>query len=140
MWLPLLAVIVGFFAVYLFQVKIPFIYTEYIGVALVAGFDSIIGAIHSSIEGKFNDRVFISGFFINAAVAAGLLYLGNSLKIQYVAVAIMVALFIRIFNNLGFIRRHVIERLLIKRPAISSSTLNVPGATETEVNSGHETL
>ena len=115
MWLPLLAMVVGFFAVYLFRVHIPFVYTEYIGVAVVAGFDSIVGAIHSSIEGKFNDRVFVSGFFINAAVAAGLLYLANSLKIQYVAIAIMVALFIRIFNNLGFIRRFVVARLFAKR-------------------------
>ena len=115
MWLPLLAVVVGFFAVYLFRVHIPFIYTEYIGVGIVAGFDSIIGAIHSSIEGKFNDRVFVSGFFINAFFAAGLLYLGNSLKIQYVAVAIMVALFIRIFNNLGFIRRYIVDRLFARR-------------------------
>lgn len=121
MWLPLLAMVVGFFAVYLFRVHLPFVYTEYIGIAAVAGFDSIVGAIHSSIEGKFNDRVFVSGFFINAAVAAGLLYLGNSLKIPYVAVAIMVALFIRIFNNLGFIRRYVVARLFEKHLASEKS-------------------
>lgn len=115
MWLPALAVVVGFFAVYVFRVQIPGNYTEYIGVAVVAGFDSIIGAIHSSIEGKFNDRIFVTGFFTNAAVAALLLYLGNSLRIQYVATAILVALFIRIFNNLGFVRRYLVARLFEKR-------------------------
>ena len=115
MWLPLLALVIGFFAVYLFKVPFHAEYAQYIGMAVVAGFDSIVGAIHSSIEGKFIDRVFVSGFFINAFVAAGLLYLGNALKIQYVAIAIMVALFIRIFNNLGFIRRFVIARLFEKR-------------------------
>jgi small basic protein len=111
MWLPVLAVVVGFVAVYLFQVHIPGQLTGYVGVALVAGFDSIIGAIHSSIEGKFNDRIFVTGFFTNAAIAAALVFLGNSLKIQYVALAIMVALFIRIFNNLGFVRRFLVARL-----------------------------
>jgi small basic protein len=115
MWLPLLAMVVGFFAVYLFKVHIPGMYAEYVGVAVVAGFDSIVGAIHSSIEGKFNDRIFVTGFFTNALVAALLLFLGNSLKIQYVAIAIMVALFIRIFNNLGFVRRFWVARLFEKR-------------------------
>ncbi len=115
MWLPLLAVVIGFFVVYLFKVPIPGDYSQYIGMAVVAGFDSIVGAIHSSIEGQFNDRVFVSGFFINAAVAAGLLYLGNALNIQYVSVAILVVLFIRIFNNLGFIRRYVVARLFEKK-------------------------
>jgi small basic protein len=115
MWLPLLAVVIGFFAIYLFKVPLPGEYSQYVGMAVVAGFDSIVGAIHSSIEGKFNDRVFVSGFFINSAVAAGLLFVGNALNIQYVAIAIMVALFIRIFNNLGFIRRFVVARLFEKR-------------------------
>lgn len=115
MWLPLLAILVGFCAVYLFRFHLPANYTEYIGIAVVAGFDSIVGAIHSSIEGKFNDRIFVTGFFTNAAVAALLLYLGNSLRIQYVAIAIMVALFIRIFNNLGFVRRYLVARLFEKR-------------------------
>lgn len=121
MWLPLLAIVVGFCAVYLFKVHIDVKWTEYVGVAVVAGFDSIIGAIHSSIERRFSDRVFVTGFFTNAAVAAGLLYLGNYLKIQYVALAIMVALFIRIFNNLGFIRRYVVARLFEKRTSGDAS-------------------
>jgi len=97
------------------KMQIAAMYTEYIGVAVVAGFDSIVGAIRSHIEGKFNDRVFVSGFFINGLLAVVLLYLGNLLKINYIAVAIMVALFIRIFNNLGFVRRYLVARLFEKR-------------------------
>lgn len=114
MWLPLVALIIGFFAVYL-RVKLPPEMAEYLGVAVVAGFDSIMGAIKSHIEGRFNDRVFVTGFFVNALMAALLLYAGNALKINYVAIAIMVALFIRIFNNLGFVRRYVVARLFEKR-------------------------
>lgn len=115
MWLPILALIIGFCVVYLPHVTIPWQFTEYIGVAVVAGLDSVIGAIRSSIEGKFNDRVLVSGFFSNALIAALLLYLGNLLNIPYINVAIIVALVIRIFNNLGFIRRYAIARLFEKR-------------------------
>ncbi len=123
MWLPILALIIGFFAVYLpsKQVQVPVEIAQYIGIAVVAGFDSIIGAIRSAVEGKFNDRVFVSGFFTNAAMAALLLYLGNSLGLQYVGLAIMVALIVRIFNNLGFIRRYVVARLFEKRITAESS-------------------
>ena len=116
MWLPMLALAIGFVAVMLLKVPVGGEYAQYVGIAVVAGFDSIIGAVRSAIEGRFNDRVFVSGFFINAVVAAGLLFLmGSFLKIQYVAIAIMVALFIRIFNNIGFIRRYLVARMFEKQ-------------------------
>lgn len=115
MWIPLLALVIGFVAVYLPRVEIPVEYAEYIGLAVVAGFDSVIGAARSYMEGTFNDRIFVTGFFSNAAIAAMLLYCGNALSIKYVAVAIMVALFIRIFNNLGYVRRYASARLFEKK-------------------------
>jgi small basic protein len=122
MWLPVIALIVGFLAVYLPTLffpksggRIPIEYAPYIGIALVAGLDSLVGAIRSVVEGTFNDRVFTSGFFTNAAMAAAILYLGNRLGINNVDTAIMVALVIRMFNNLGFIRRYAFARLFEKR-------------------------
>ncbi|OPZ86472.1 MAG: hypothetical protein BWY76_00937 [bacterium ADurb.Bin429] len=127
MWLPILALIVGFCAIYLpNKITLSAEYSQYVGVAVVAGFDSIIGAIRSVIEGKFNDRIFVSGFFINALVAALLLYLGGALKIQYVALAITAAFVIRIFNNLGFIRRYVVARLFEKRLISGEKTFPEP--------------
>lgn len=115
MWLPILALIIGFCAVYLPQVDISPDAAQYLGVAIVAGFDSVVGAIHSHIEGKFSDRVFVTGFFTNTVLAALLLYIGERMEIQYVGLAIIVALTIRIFNNLGFIRRYAVARLFEKR-------------------------
>jgi len=115
MWLPIVALIIGFVMFYLPHIPIQPDYIGYIGLAVVAGLDSLAGAIRSIIEGKFNDRVFVSGFFSNTMIAALLLFLGNKLQIPYVAIAIMVALVIRIFNNLGFIRRYIIARLFEKR-------------------------
>jgi len=122
MWLPILALIVGFVAVflplYLPLHKATFLadYSSYIAVAVVAGVDSIVGAIRSAIEGKFNDRVFVSGFFTNALLSASVLAIGNQLhQGQTFATAIVVALIIRLFNNLGFIRRFIVARLFEKR-------------------------
>lgn len=120
MWLPLLALVVGFCAVYLPHVRIPVYYSEYIGIAVVAGLDSIVGAIRSGAEGKFNDRIFVGGFFTNAVLAVLMLYFGNALRLNYVGLAIMLALAIRIFNNLGFIRRYLFARLFEKHLTESS--------------------
>jgi len=123
MWLPILALFIGFMAVFLPQQHIIMKpeYTSYIGIALVAGIDSIVGAIRALAEGHFNDRVFVTGFFTNAVLAAGLLYLGNKLRIEHVAVAIMVALVFRIFNNFGFIRRFVFARMFEKKLSADNS-------------------
>lgn len=115
MWLPIVALIIGFVMFYLPHIPIQHDYTPYIGLAVIAGLDSLAGAIRSIIEGKFNDRVFISGFFSNTVIAGLLLFLGNRLELPYVGIAITVALVIRIFNNLGFIRRYIIARLFEKR-------------------------
>ncbi len=122
MWLPVLSLIVGFLAVflpsYVSHLKTGNLaeYAPYLAVAVMAGVDSIVGAIRSAIEGKFNDRVFVSGFFTNALLCAGVLYLGTALRQESpIATAIMVALIIRLFNNLGFIRRYVVARLFEKR-------------------------
>jgi len=115
MWLPLLAMIIGFIAVLLFQIDIPPIYTEYFAIAVIAGLDSIVGAIHSGLEKKFDDKIFVSGFFVNILIAAGLLYLGNTLSIPNIGAAIVIALVIRIFNNFGYIRRAIVVNYELKR-------------------------
>ena len=116
MWLPLLALVIGFVIMYLWRLPHLSQYSEYLGVAMIAGLDSVVGAVRSYVEGKFNDRIFVTGFFTNAALAAALLFvLGTELKVQWIAVAIMVALFIRIFNNFGFVRRYVVARIFEKR-------------------------
>jgi small basic protein len=117
MWLPALALIVGFFVVYLIMPspKIPTEYSSYIAIALVAGLDSIVGGVRGVIEEHFSDKVFVGGFFTNAAMAALLLFLANRLGVNHAEIAIMVALVFRIFNNLGFIRRYVFARLFERR-------------------------
>jgi len=86
-------------------VTIPITYARYTAVALLAGLDSIFGAFKAYIAGTFEPRVFLSGVLTNMALAGGLTYVGDKLGVD-LSIADIVAFGVRIFNNLGSIRRH----------------------------------
>lgn len=86
-------------------VTIPIEYARYTAVALLAGLDSIFGALKAYLAGTFEPRVFISGLLTNMALAAGLTWVGDKLGVD-LSIAAIVAFGVRIFNNLGAIRRH----------------------------------
>lgn len=86
-------------------VTIPTTYARYTAVALLAGLDSIFGALKASIAGTFEPRVFLSGLLTNSALAAGLTFVGDKLGVD-LSIAAIVAFGVRIFNNLAAIRRH----------------------------------
>lgn len=94
-------VILGLFSPY----TIPVTYARYTAVALLAGLDSIFGAFKAYIAGTYEPRVFLSGLVTNMAIAGGLVYLGDKLGVD-LSIAAIVAFGVRIFNNLGAIRRH----------------------------------
>ena len=48
---------------------IPYTYSGYLAIAIVAALDSVFGAISSNIKGNFDLKIFISGFFGNAILA-----------------------------------------------------------------------
>jgi small basic protein len=86
-------------------VTIPLGYARYTAVALLAALDSIFGAFKAYIAGTYEPRIFLSGLVTNMALAAGLTYLGDKLGVD-LSIAAIVAFGVRIFNNLGSIRRH----------------------------------
>lgn len=90
-------------------VVIPQEYTKYLSVALLASLDSVFGGIRASLENKYNNHVFISGFFVNALLAAGLSLIGEILGIDLASVA-LIAFGLRIFQNLAIIRRDIIGK------------------------------
>jgi small basic protein len=84
---------------------IPVAYARYTAVALLAGLDSIFGAYKAYIAGTFEPRVFLSGLLTNMALAGSLTWVGDRLGVD-LSIAAIVAFGVRIFNNLGAIRRH----------------------------------
>lgn len=100
---PIVAFILGFLIVYRFVPVLPFELANYVALSILAGFDALIGGFRARLEGKFDEAVFVSGFFVNMILAGVLAYLGDKLNVD-IYLAVTVALGIRVFNNLGRIR------------------------------------
>jgi len=85
-------------------------YSLYLSVAILAAFDSVIGAIRANIENQFDSAIFLSGFILNSLIAATLAYMGDLLGIPLYYAAIF-AFGMRLFTNLARIRRDIIFSL-----------------------------
>lgn len=88
---------------------IPYTYTKYLAIAIIAALDSVFGGITSTLKGKFDMKIFISGFFVNSILAMALTYLGERLNVDIYLAAVIVFVG-RMFNNLGTIRRYYVEK------------------------------
>lgn len=73
-----------------FPVYIPPEYGKMLSVALMAALDTAFGGIRSSMEGSYDNTVFITGFFTNAVLAAFLCYVGMILGIDLYLVGILI--------------------------------------------------
>lgn len=104
-----LGLIIGIILGTVWNVNIPEKFSPYMSVAILACLDSVFGAIRASLTKNFQVDIFISGFFGNAALAAGLAYLGDKLGIP-VYIAAVIVFGSRIFDNFATIRRLAIEK------------------------------
>ncbi len=107
MWLPVLGLILGVLLGFLFSVEIPLGYVKYTAIALLAAIDTILGGLRAQLEERFALPIFLSGFVVNAAFAALLAGIGDLLGLD-IYLGAVIAFSIRIFDNVGFIRRDVI--------------------------------
>jgi len=98
--IPLSALALGFLVVYVLLPPVPPRWADYVAIAIVAGLDAFVGAARNWLERRFDEAIFISGFFVNMALAALLAYFGDKLGVD-LYLAVVVALGIRIFTNLG---------------------------------------
>lgn len=110
MWLPVIGLLLGIIIGSVFSISIPAQYSRYTALGILAAMDSVLGAVRAELEGEYQNRVFLSGFFANTLLAAGLAFLGDRLGVELYYAAI-VAFGVRLFNNLARIRRHVLELL-----------------------------
>jgi small basic protein len=110
MLLPALGLFVGIVIGLVFSISIPVTYARYTAIAILAALDSILGAFRAELENNYDGRIFFSGLVTNALLAALLTYVGDRLGVPLSEAAI-VAFGVRLFANLGRIRR-----LLLTRP------------------------
>ncbi len=85
----------------------PMAYATYLSVGFLAGMDSLVGAIRAGMEGKFRLGLFVSGFLVNVLLAALITWIGDRLGVDLYMAAI-VTFGVRLFNNLGYIRRDIV--------------------------------
>ncbi len=107
MWLPVVGLIIGVVLGFLFSVEIPLGYVKYTAIAIMAAIDTILGGLRAQLEERFDLAIFLSGFIVNATFAAMLAGIGDLLGLD-IYLGAVIAFSIRIFDNVGFIRRDVI--------------------------------
>ncbi|MDN5276365.1 MAG: hypothetical protein PWR01_330 [Clostridiales bacterium] len=107
--LPIIGILVGIILGLTLPIHIPMAYSSYMSIAVLAALDSVFGGIRASLEQKFEPDAFISGFFGNAFLAAGLAYIGDRLDVPIYLAAIF-AFGTRLFQNFAMIRRHLLNR------------------------------
>lgn len=118
MWIALIGLAVGLVLGMASPYMLPLVYSRYLSIAVLAALDTGFGGIRASLDGSYDHAVFISGFFTNALLAAGLVFLGDRLGVENLYLAGVAALGIRMFNNMGYIRRALFQQWgLIKKKA-----------------------
>lgn len=88
---------------------IPYTYSGYLAIAIIAALDSVFGGLASTVKKNFDLKIFVSGFFGNAILSILLTYLGQKLNVDIYLAAIVVFVG-RMFNNLAIIRRYYLEK------------------------------
>ncbi len=88
---------------------IPYTYSSYLSIAIVAALDTVFGGIASVVKGNFDLKIFLSGFFGNSILSIALTYLGEKLNVDIYLAAIVVFVG-RMFTNLAIIRRYYIDK------------------------------
>ena len=88
---------------------IPYTYSTFLAIAVVAALDSVFGGITSVLNKNFDLTIFISGFFTNSILSIALTYLGQKLNLD-IYLAALVVFVGRMFTNLTIIRRFYIEK------------------------------
>ena len=88
---------------------IPYTYSSYLAIAIIAALDTVFGGISSVVKGNFDLKIFLTGFFGNAILSMLLTYLGNRLNVDIYLAAIIVFVG-RMFPNLAIIRRYYVDK------------------------------
>lgn len=108
--LAVLGLILGIIIAVVWQPDLPLWLQPYLPIMIVAALDALIGALRSSLEHTFSDRVFAVSFVSNVIIAAIIVWIGDLIGVgSQLSTAVLVVLGIRIFTNAASIRRQVLH-------------------------------
>lgn len=109
MWLPLIGLLLGLIIGSMVSITIPQEYIRYTALSILTALDSVLGALRADMRGEYDNLVFVSGFVVNAFLAAFLTMVGDRLGVELYFAAV-IAFGVRMFNNLAIIRRLLLHR------------------------------
>lgn len=126
---PLIGLLAGLLIGVVLPFEIPLAYSSYLSIAILASLNSVFGGIQADLEGKFDQKLFITGFFGNTILAALLTYIGDrvGIPIYYAAIFYFGT---SLFSNFAKIRRYYFR---------SGSKKSDPKAISKEQKHGHST-
>jgi len=108
--IALLGLVVGIALGLFLHPVVPIWLQPYLPIAVVAALDAVFGAVRATLEGIFDDKVFVISFVSNVLVAALIVFLGDQLGVgAQLSTAVVVVLGIRIFGNAAAIRRDIFK-------------------------------
>jgi len=107
--IAIVGLLIGILLGLVLKVNIPDQFSPYMSVAILACLDSVFGAVRATLSKNFRADIFISGFFGNAVLAAGLAYLGDKMGVPIYLAAVIV-FGGRIFDNFAIVRRLLIDK------------------------------
>lgn len=108
--IPAFGLVVGIVLGLLLQPDVPVWMQPYLPIAVIAALDAVFGAVRATLDGIFNDKVFVVSFLSNVLVAAFIVYLGDQLGVgSQMSTGVVVILGVRIFSNVASIRRHLFK-------------------------------
>ena len=107
----LIGAIIGLISNYTIAIE----HIKYTAVSIIVLLDTIFGAIKAELsDDKYDSTIFITGLAINIILALGITLLGERLGLDlYLAVTVVFTL--RIFSNLGVVRRAILKTLTRKK-------------------------
>jgi len=114
MWMILGGLVLGILVGLRLPVQVPQSMARYLAVGILAGLDTTFGGLRATLESDFDAAIFVSGFVVNTVLAALLTYAGDLLGLELYLAAVF-AFGVRIFTNLGMIRRYLVKRLTKNR-------------------------
>ena len=109
MWLMVLFLGLGIGLGLLSDFSIPALYSNYLSLAILAAFDTLLGGIRAHFEHVFNQFIFVTGFFFNITLAIILTFIGEELGVDLYLAAVF-AFGWRLFQNIAIIRRRLFDR------------------------------
>ena len=83
MWLTLVGLALGIALGLVLNVNVSPDLARYSAVAILAGLDSVLGAIRAELDAHYDNRIFLSGFVTNTLVAVALTFVGMALRGPY---------------------------------------------------------